>query len=161
MCWEGEHVGVGVLAAVLFVCYLSGYPVGSYARLRTIHDDLDKSAERKVIWADFIYDYRPNRFWFLHVRWLLAFAILAANEFLDPSPIRSALIITMCVAFSAALMVLSPFQAHMRWKLPVRLGLVVCTILSEVLELTLAVTSGSENTAVTQHLLQGSFLAGW
>ena len=147
-CWEGEHAGIGALAAILSVCYLSGYPVGSYARLRAIHDDLNKSTERKVIWADFIYDYRPNRFWFLHIRWLLAFSILAANEFLDPSSVRSALIITMCVTFSAALLIFSPFQSHMRWKLPVRLGLVLCTILSEGLELALAVTSGSKDTAV-------------
>jgi hypothetical protein len=87
-----------------------------------------------VTWSDFIKDYTPDKFFFHQLTWLLVLAMTILNEWLDAGVLRSVLIICLLIAFGATLLRLQPFRKEMYWKLPIRAALVLCTILSQLLD---------------------------
>ena len=85
-----------------------------------------------------MHDYTAERFWFRHVTFGLVFAMLLANEFCEPTPARSAGVALMLLLFSALMWKAKPFAVDHEWKMPVRQALVFCTLMSEIMDLSIA-----------------------
>ena len=140
-CWDTEHKPVAAMAVFMLLVYILGYPIASFVGMRSVYKEIGKSTERMQRWSHFISDYLPDRFWFRHVTWMLVLLMVITLEWMEPGPARSSIIIVMLLGFSVALIKLAPFPKadlmqglNHRWKLPVRLALVNCSIVSELLD---------------------------
>lgn len=139
-CWSGDHLGVGVLAGVVGLCHVIGFPLVSFVVLwrregRSVVevmgiDDTVGSDDRTRpdMWALFTAgDY--TAFWYAHVSMGVLLVLSVLVEFF-PAKAHASLI-GECVVFGVTLFVIvgymvlllvkRPYNARKKWKAPVKL----------------------------------------
>jgi heme/copper-type cytochrome/quinol oxidase subunit 2 len=137
VCWGKRHLPIGVLCIFVGVLYILAYPIASGFYLRKIVHygfGITKSASRLARWEHFVSDdYQPRYYWFRHLYWAVNFSLLFVSEFLPHGIVRFCLIICIFAMYTILLFHYRPFALMDRWKLWVRVCLVVASILIALL----------------------------
>ena len=117
-----------------------GYPVYSHAQCRRVlREWARKPLAQRRAWAHFLDgSYRRRRFYFRHANFAAIAALGATLEFCAPSPDvgrqQAGLAVNACVlgVYFAVLARCKPFKRSHAWQLPVKLAMVVVSLLSAV-----------------------------
>ena len=135
VCWDSAiHLSLGILSIAVMVVYMLAYPIASGCYLRKIVNERNKSKHRLARWDHFISDdYKPRYYWFRHVYWAVNFSLLFVYEFLPHGILRFGAILCIFVSYTFLLFRHRPFTLIDRWKLWVRMCLVVASILIALL----------------------------
>ena len=97
-----------------------------------------KSIARLTRWDHFVSDdYSPKYFYFRHIYYCVYIVLLGIYEYVDRSlfgDVRCIVIVVLFGAYLALLFIYRPFNEMDRWKLYVRVCLIMCSILIAVLD---------------------------
>jgi hypothetical protein len=135
VCWEGTHVSLAVLAVLTIIFYMVGYPLISFFYLRRVVKNTTRSKLRLARWDHFIGDdYSPQYYWFRHVYWALHLSVLLVYECSERGISRCLSVIALLLCYTLLLLFFRPFSPLDKWKLYVRVPLVLCSVLIAVLD---------------------------
>jgi len=157
VCWEDEHVSLGLLALCTALIYMLGYPCLTFLYLRrVVLKNKTKSTLRLQRWDHFVGDdYKPEYYFFRHIYWALQFSMLAIYEYSHRGYFRCTAIIIVLLIYLILLCRYRPFSRLDRWKLYVRIPLVLLSIFIAILD----VVKYTEDSNDVEHYQWSTFFA--
>lgn len=129
-CYAGPHLRVGVLAWLVILFHILGFPVVTFMvlyRRRRLMISVPPSF--LSAWGTFVaQDFKPQRFWFVHMNLVTVFILSVLLTFVPTAPSTPlgvetiSLIVTSVVIIAnlTALFKLDPYSDKRRWKQPVK-----------------------------------------